>query len=180
MSAFVASVTTYTVLLTLAAAFVGHARRPGTLRIALHEHGLVPAPGQAAATVTVLEGLLGAVLVAAVIGSSVALLAGGLAGAAVLFSSYGGYGWYVVASGRAGPCGCGRAEVPMSGWVVGRTLALAVLAVTGLALSGSVVMLAERGWQLVAALLAAATFGTLLGHLPAAMHQPAASQGAPR
>jgi hypothetical protein len=180
MSAFVASLATYTVLLTLTAACVGHVRRPPALRAALAAHGLVPAPALAAVTVTVLEGTLGAVLVVAVAGGSAALLAGGLAGAAALFSIYGGYGCYVVARGRAGPCGCGRVEVPMSGWVVGRTFALAVLAVTGLALAGSVVPLTGHGSQLAVALLAAATFGTLLGHLPAAMHHAGAGQGTGR
>jgi hypothetical protein len=172
MPAFVASLAAYTVLLTLVAACVGHVRRPGALPAALHAHGVVPAPAPAAAAVTVLEGLLGAVLVTAVLSGSRALLVLGLAGAATVFAGYGGYGWYVVASGRAGPCGCGRVEVPMSGWVVGRTFSLAALSVVGLALSGSVVTLAERGPELLVAVLAAATFGALLGHLPAAMHEP--------
>lgn len=173
MAEFVAGVGTYVVLLLLTAACVGHARRPDELPSALREHGVVPAvaAGAVGLAVTVTEGVLVILLLAGLFGPE-GLLAAGLAGSAVVFAGYGGYGWFVVTSGRSGPCGCAGAETPMSMWVVGRALALAGLSLVALMWSESVIALVEPGSDLVIVLLGAATFGALLWFLPAAMRDP--------
>lgn len=173
MAEFVAGVGTYVVLFLLVAACVGHARRPDDLPSALRAHGVVPvaATGAIGLTVTVAEGALAVLLLAGLFGSE-GPLAAGLAGGAVVFAGFGGYGWFVVASGRSGPCGCAGAETPMSMWVVGRALALAGLSLVALIWSESVIPLVEPGSDLVIVLLGAATFGALLWFLPAAMRDP--------
>lgn len=173
MAEFVAGVATYVVLFLLIAACVGHVRRPDDLPSALRAHGVVP-PGSAGAAglaVTVTEGVLVVLLLAGLFGSG-GLLALGLAGGAVVFAGYGGYGWFVVATGRSGPCGCAGAEMPMSMWVVGRALALAGFSLVALMWSESVTPPSQLGSGLVIVLLGAATFGTLLWFLPAAMRDP--------
>lgn len=180
MLEFAAGVATYVVVMTLATAAIGHARRPDDLHAALRMHGVLP-PAAANAigrAVTVTEVVLGVALIAGVAGRG-GLLVAALAGSAALFAGYGGYGWFVVATGRSGPCGCGGADTPMSGWVAGRALALAALAVGALAghlLGGpaTVTPLGEFGPRLAVVLLAAGTFSALLWSLPAAMREPEA------
>lgn len=174
MSTFAASVGAYTVLTALVLAGVDRAGRPRTLPEALASHRVLPATlvRLTATVVTVAEVGLAAALVAGLAGAE-ELLPVALAGSGVLFTGYAGYAWYVIATGRSGPCGCGRAEVPMSGWVVGRALVLATLAFGPLALGpGAVLGLAAPEAGLLLVLLAAATFGVLLHHLPAALHEP--------
>lgn len=159
MLAFPAGVAAYVVLLVLVLAVVERLRAPGALPSALIAHRILPryAVRPVAFAVTAAE----AVLAVGTLLSPVALVA-----AAVLFAGYGGYGWYVIATGHSGPCGCGGAEVPMDRWVVGRAFALTALAAFAAA-AYDPVPFDER---LLVTLLAAATIGTLLWHLPAAMH----------
>lgn len=173
MAEFVAGVSTYVVLFLLAAACVGHARRPDDLPSALRAHGVVPAPatGVVGLAVTVAEGALVVLLLAGVLGSA-GLLVAGLAGSAAIFAGYGGYGWFVVSTGRSGPCGCAGAEMPMSMWVVGRALTLAGLSLVALVWSELVIPLSRPGSDLVIVLLGAGTFGALLWFLPVAMRDP--------
>lgn len=174
MAGFVAGMATYVVALMLVAGAAGHLRRPDDLPAALRAHGVVPAPAVATAAraVTFVELGLAVALLAGLTGST-GLLVAGLSGAGVLFAGYGGYGWFVVATGRGGPCGCGTAATPMSGWVAGRALALAALAGIGAASSGSdVILLTGAGARLALVLLAAGTFAALLWALPAAMRDP--------
>ena len=62
--------------------------------------------------------------------------------------------------------------MPMSMWVVGRALALAGLSLVAVMWSESVTPPSQLGSGLVIMLLGAATFGTLLWFLPAAMRDP--------
>lgn len=173
MSALVAGVAAYTVLLTLLLACGEHLSRPAALSAALAAHRVVPAPSAVAAVVVAAEGLLGVAGVVALLRDDGGRLLGVvLAGSAALLATYAGYGWYVRSAGRAVPCGCSRVEVPMTGWVVARASTLAGLALLGSLLSGAVVPLGRAGTALAVVLLAAATFTALLAHLPAAMHDP--------
>jgi hypothetical protein len=173
VSVLAAGVAAYTVLATLLVACAAHLSRPSALARALAAHRVLPAPALTAAEVTAAEGLLGgAGCVALVTSGRETLLAAALAGAAVLLALFAGYGWYVLATGRTGPCGCSRAELPMTGWVVARAFALAALALLGFLLAGSVPPLHRLDAELTVVLLAAATFSCLLWQLPAAMAQP--------
>lgn len=172
MSALLASVAAHTVVLTLLVATVEHLSRPTALARALAAHRVVPAPGPVAVAVVAAEGLLaGTGLVAlhadAGRGARVAVLLG----SAVLLGLYAGYGRHLLSTGRGGPCGCSRLELPTTGPVVARSAVLAGLALVGLAGSGSIVGWSSGGTDLAVVLLAAATFTTLLWHLPAALHQ---------
>lgn len=177
MSALVASVAAYTVLLTLLLAGGEHLSKPATLSTALAAHRVLPAPSAVAAVVIAAEGLLGAAGVVALLRDDGGrLLAVVLAGSAALLATYAGYAGRVRSTGRAVPCGCSRLEQPMTGWVVARAATLAGLALAGSLLSGAVVPLGRPGTSLTIVLLAAATFTALLAHLPAAMHDPTPDQ----
>ncbi|MFI5488497.1 MauE/DoxX family redox-associated membrane protein [Micromonospora echinaurantiaca] len=176
MSALVAGVGAYTVLLTLLLAAGEHLSKPAALSAALAAQRVVPAPSVVAAAVIAAEGLLGLAGVAALLRDGGPLLGLVLAGGAALFATYAGYGWYVRSTGRTVPCGCSRVEQPMTGWVVARAAVLAGLALTGSLLSGAVVPLGRPDTVLLIVLLAAATFTALLAHLPAAMHDPTPDQ----
>jgi hypothetical protein len=180
VSALLASVAAYTVLLTLLVACGEHLSKPAALSTALAAHRVVPAPSMIAALVIATEGLLGAAGVGALLGDGGRLLSAVLAGSAGLLAAYGSYGLYVRSTGRAVPCGCSRVELPMTGWVVARAFTLAGFALVGSLLSGSVVPVGRTGTQLTIVLLAAATFTALLMHLPAAMHDPTRDQPSAR
>lgn len=171
MAEFAAGLSSYVVLLTLLAAAVGHIRRPDEVPAALRAHGVVPeaAAGPIGFAVAVAEVMLSVALLAGVLGSG-GLLVAGLAGSVVVFAGFAGYGWFVVATERSGPCGCAGANTPASGWTAGRAAALAALAACGLAWSGSVAGLADAGARLAVVLLAAGTFAVLLWFLPVAMY----------
>ena len=168
MLAFPAGVAAYVVLLVLVLAVAGLVRRPGALPAALIAHRILPryAVRPAAFAVTAAEVVLAAVLLAGLVRASGPPQAG-LTAAAVLFAGYGGYGWRVTARGHGGPCGCGGADVPMGRWVTVRAFTLAALA--GFAAAAHDAVPARFGSPLLLVLLAAATIGTLLWHLPAAM-----------
>jgi hypothetical protein len=173
MSALVSSVAAYTVLFVLLVACAAHLSRPGSLRRAVAAHGLLPA-SPVAAVVTIGEGVLGGAGIAAlIVGGGGTVLTASMAGSVVLFVLFGCYGWYVRSTGRGGPCGCSRSELPMTGWVVARAFALAGSALVGLLFAGSVRPADLPGAALTVVLLAAATFAGLLWQLPAAMHDPA-------
>lgn len=165
---FPVSVAAYVVLIVLALAVAERVVAPRALPAALVAHGVVPrrAAGPLAAAVTVAEAAL---LVLGVLMGPRVLFA-----AALLFAAYGAYAWYVTASDRGGPCGCGGADVPMDHWVTGRAGVLATLAVLGAAGGDHVLPLRDVDSRLVVVLLAAATIGILLWHLPAAMDVDAA------
>ncbi|WBB80525.1 hypothetical protein O7606_03820 [Micromonospora sp. WMMD882] len=173
VSALLASVAAYTVTLTLLVATAEHLSRPAALPRALAAHRVLPAPTLTAAVVVTAEALLaGAGVVALATDDPRPRVAVGLAGAA-LFGLYAGYGRHLVRTGRAGPCGCSRLELPTSGWVVARAGILAGLALVGAVRPGSIVGWPTPDADLAVVLLAAATFTALLWHLPAAMRQPA-------
>jgi hypothetical protein len=177
VSALVASVAAYTVLLTLLVACSEHLSKPAALSTALAVHRVVPAPSAVAALVIATEGLLGAAGVVALLRDGGGRLLGAvLAGTAALLATYAGYALYVRSTGRAVPCGCSRVEVPMSGWVVVCASTLAGIALVGSLLAGAVVPVGRAGTELTIVLLAAATFTALLAHLPAAMHDPTRNQ----
>ncbi|HEX5597260.1 MAG TPA: MauE/DoxX family redox-associated membrane protein [Micromonosporaceae bacterium] len=181
MSALMASVAAYTVLLTLLVAGGEHLSKPAALSTALAAHRVVPAPSTVAAVVIAAEGLLGAAgLLALLRDDGGRLLGAVLAGSAALLTTYAVYGLYVRSTGRTVPCGCSRVELPMTGWVVARAFTLAGMALVGSLLSGAVVPLGQAGTSLTIVLLAAAAFAALLAHLPAAMHDPAPDQPAVR
>jgi len=163
---FPVSVAAYAVLVVLGIAVAERVVAPRALPAALVAHGVVPrrAAGPLAVAVTAAEA--GLLVLALVTGPVV------LAAAALLFAVYGGYAWHVTTSGRGGPCGCGGADVPMDHWITGRACVLAVLAAVASAAGDSVLPLARFDSRLVVVLLAAATIGILLWHLPAAMARP--------
>jgi hypothetical protein len=170
---FPVSVAVCTVLVVLVIAVAERVVAPRALGTALAAHGVVPprAAGPLAAAVTAAEAVLAAALLAGL------LLPGGPhplvpACAAVLFAAYAGYAWHVTASGRGGPCGCGGADVPMDHWVTGRAVALAALAATGAVGHDAVLSVADVDAEVLVVLLASATIGVLLWHLPAAMARP--------
>ena len=174
MSALVAGVAAYTVLLTLLLACAEHLSKPAALTTALAAHRVVAKPSAVAAVIIAAEGLLGAAGIVALFRDDGGRLLGMvLAGSAALLITYAAYGRYVRSTGRSVPCGCFRVEMPMTGWVVARAATLGALAVTGSLLSGAVGVVGRSGTALTIVLLAAATFTTLLMHLPAAMHDPA-------
>ena len=177
MSALVAGVAAYTVLLTLLIACGEHLSKPAALPAALTAHRVVPAPSAVAALVVATEGLLGAAGVVALLRDDGGRLLGAvLAASSALLAGYAAYGQYVRSTGRAVPCGCSRVELPMTGWVVARAGALAGMALVGSLLSEAVVPVGRTGTSLAIVLLAAATFTALLAHLPAAMHDPTPDQ----
>lgn len=180
MSALLASVAAYTVLFTMLVACAEHLAEPAALSRALVAHWVIPAaPRAVAAAVIACEGLLGAAGIVTLLGDGGGPLVAALAGSCALLALYGCYGLYLRSTGRAGPCGCSRLELPMTGWVVARAFVLAGLALVALAGSGSIVALTGAGPTLAIVLPAAATFTLLLWHLPAAMHQaPAVHQTA--
>jgi len=170
----VAGVSAYTVLSTLCIASAAHLSRPSALSRALTAHRVVPVPLVVAAVVIASEGLLGGAGAAALVqGDGQELLTAALAGSVVLLVLFGSYGWYVTATGRDGPCGCSRAPLPMTGWVVARAFALAGLALVALVLADSVAPITRPDAVVIVVLLAAATFTCLLWQLPVAMYDPA-------
>jgi hypothetical protein len=173
MSALLASVATYTVVFTLLVAVAEHLSRPAALGRALTAHGVLPAPATVAVLVVAAEGVLAGAGIVALRADGSGLRVAVLLGSAALFGLYAGYGRHVMSTGRSGPCGCSRLELPMTGWVVARAAVLTGLALVGLSLSGSVVGWGRTDAALAVVLLAAATFTTLLWHLPSAMYQPA-------
>ncbi|MFI6822716.1 MauE/DoxX family redox-associated membrane protein [Micromonospora sp. NPDC050187] len=180
MSALLAGVAAYTVVFTMLAATAEHLSRPAALGRALAAHRVFPTPAPVAVLVIVSEGLLaGTGIVALRDDSGRGLLVAFLLGSATLLGLYAGYGRHVMATGRGGPCGCSRLELPMTGWVVARAAILAGLALVGLALSGSVTPWGRADATLAVVLLAAATFAALLWHLPAAMTHPAEAAARP-
>ncbi|KAB1162289.1 MauE/DoxX family redox-associated membrane protein [Micromonospora sp. DT46] len=174
MSGLLAGVATYTVLFTLLVSTAEHLSRPAALARALAAHRVLPAPVAVAVVAIAGEGLLaGAGIVALLHPAGERLLVAVLVGSGALLALYAGYGLYVRSTGRAGSCGCSRVELPMTGWVVARAAILAGLALLALSLSGSIVAPDRADAALAVVLLAAATFTTLLWHLPAAMYEPA-------
>ncbi|BCL12302.1 MauE/DoxX family redox-associated membrane protein [Micromonospora sagamiensis] len=174
MGVLLASVSTYTVVFTLLAATAEHLSRPGALARAVAAHRVLPAPAAVAGLVVAAEGILAGTGIVALHGDDHrALRVTFLLGGAALLGLYAGYGHHLLSTGRTGPCGCSRLELPMTGWVVARAAVLAGLALTGLAGSGSVVGWDRTDASLAVVLLASATFATLLWHLPSAMHHPA-------
>ncbi|HEY6740153.1 MAG TPA: MauE/DoxX family redox-associated membrane protein [Actinopolymorphaceae bacterium] len=147
-------------------------RQVARLSDALRAHGIVPtrAVSVVAGSVLTVEAAIVATGVVGAVDGRPRLLSGALLGATVLFTFYAAYGAYVVGSGRTGPCGCSaHADVPMSAWVVGRSLLLAVMALVGLL---GVPLRPLTGAELGLVLIAAATFTTLSWQLPAAMQPP--------
>lgn len=176
MSGLLGSVATYTVLFTLLVASVEHLSRPAALAGALAAHRVLPAPVPVAVLVVASEALLaGTGIVALLRDGGGSLLTAALAGSFALLGLYAGYGLHLMSTGRTGPCGCSRVELPMTGWVVARAAALAGLALVGILLSGSVVAPERTGTPLAVVLLASVTFTALLWHLPAAMYDPTAA-----
>ncbi|WP_416906102.1 MauE/DoxX family redox-associated membrane protein [Micromonospora echinospora] len=174
MSALLASVATYTVVFTLLAATAEHLSQPGALARALAAHRVVAAPGPVAVLVIAAEGVLaGTGVVALRAEGDRGLRTAVLLGSAMLLGLYAAYGLHLRSTGRGGPCGCSRLELPMTGWVVARAAVLAGLALVGLSLSGSVVGWERADASLAVVLLASATFATLLWHVPSAMYYPA-------
>ncbi|MGN9766422.1 MauE/DoxX family redox-associated membrane protein [Micromonospora sp. SD12] len=174
MSVLLAGVAAYTVLFTLLVSTAEHLSRPAALAGALAAHRILPAPAALAAVAIVGEAVLaGAGIVALLRPGGEGLLVGVLAGSAALLALYAGYGLLVRSTGRAGPCGCSRVELPMTGWVVARAAVLAGLALVALSLSDSIVAPHRADAALAVVLLASATFTALLWHLPAAMNDPA-------
>jgi hypothetical protein len=180
MTTLLASVAAAAVLLTALAGCAAHLARPAALPAALRAHRLLPgaAVPTAAVAAPAAEGLLGAVGTAALFTGQRTALTLVLAAGAALFTCYAAYSRAALAHAPAGaPCGCaGRQALPLSGWVAGRALALAVLAAAGALLAGPVAAAPPSGAaERTVVLLAAVGCTVLVWSLPAAMHQPAAA-----
>ncbi|WP_049565301.1 MauE/DoxX family redox-associated membrane protein [Streptomyces sp. SBT349] len=175
MTTLLGAVTTGVVLLVLLAGCAAHLSRPAALPAALAAHRVLPARAVplAAGAVTLAEGLLGAAGTAALLGRHRLGLTVVLAAAAALFTCYALYTRHTLATGRGGPCGCSRAEVPLSGWVVGRAWAFALLALGGALVATGPGTPPEGAAEATTAALAALTFAALLWVLPTAMAQQA-------
>ncbi|SOD64367.1 hypothetical protein SAMN06297387_11691 [Streptomyces zhaozhouensis] len=178
MTPLLAAVATGVTLLALLAGCAAHLSRPRTLPDALTAHGLLPrrAVVPAARAVTAAEGLLVLAGTTALLTSERALLAAVLTTATALFTSYALYTRRALAHGRGGPCGCSRAEVPLSGWVVGRAWAFAASALLGAALAAGSAAPPEGAARWAVAALAASALTALLWTLPAAMVSPDAGR----
>jgi hypothetical protein len=172
-----AGVAASTVAFILLIAFAEHLLSPRSLPAALAAHATVPRRlvRPLAAAVTAAEGALALALVAAVVaGASRAVLTGVLAAAGALLAVYAAYTYRLLrtAGGRAVPCGCSRADTPISGWVVLRAGGPAALALlTGLR-ADAVVTPAESAAWFAEASIAGAVFAVLLWVLPEAMIDP--------
>jgi hypothetical protein len=172
-----AGVATATVAFILLIAFVEHLLSPRSLPAALAAHATVPRrlARPLAVAVTAAEGALGLALAAAVVAdASPAVLTGLLAASGALLAGYAAYTYRLLrtAGGRSVPCGCSRADTPVSGWVVLRAGAPAALALlTGLR-AEAVVTPAESAAWFAQASIAGAVFAVLLWVLPEAMIDP--------
>lgn len=182
MITLLGAVATAVVLLVLLAGCAAHLTRPAALPNALHAHAVVPerAVRLAAGTVVLAEGLLGATGAAALLGRQRPTLAAVLVASAVLFTCYALYTRHALSTGRGGPCGCSRTDVPLSGWVVGRAWAFAALALGAAALVAGPGTPPSGPAEVATVALVALTFSVLLWVLPAAMTQPGASVPAVR
>lgn len=171
MTTLLGSVAAYAVVFVLLVAAVGHLASPTTLTRAVTAHGVFRWPVGVATAVTLIEiGLAVAGIVAMSVQSAGWLRLLVLGAGAVLFGSYSGYSQRVRRTRPDAPCGCSRHDLPVTGWVVIRGYLLAGTACLGAVTSDSVLTLDQSGLSLGVVLLAAATFGVLLWHLPAAMY----------
>lgn len=182
MITLLGTVATAVVLLILLAGCAAHLTRPTALPDALHAHGVLPerAVRLAAGATVLAEGLLGAAGTAALLGRQRPALAAVLGASAVLFTCYALYTRHALATGRGGPCGCSRADVPLSGWVVGRAWTFAALALGAAVLVAGPATPPTGPAEVATATLVALAFAVLLWVLPAAMTQPGASVTAVR
>lgn len=179
MTTLLGSVAAYTVIFVLLVAAVGHLASPGALSRAVTAQGVSNSPVVLTVAVIVAETGLAVAGIVAVSVESVGWLRYLVLGtSAMLFASYSGYSQRVRRSRPDAPCGCSRHDLPATGWVVIRGYLLAGIACLGAVTSDSVLTLDQPGFSLAIALLAAATFGVLLWHLPAAMYNPVASTDA--
>ncbi|SEG80445.1 hypothetical protein SAMN04489712_11382 [Thermomonospora echinospora] len=172
-----AGVAAATVAFVLLIAFAEHLLSPRSLPAALIAHGTVPRRlvRPLAGAVTAVEGALAAALVAAVvIDAPRAVLTGILAAAGVVLASYAAYTHRLLrtAGGRAVPCGCSRADTPVSGWVVLRAGVPAALALLTALRADAVVTPAESAVRFAEASIPGLVFAVLLWVLPEAMIDP--------
>ncbi|UED87821.1 MauE/DoxX family redox-associated membrane protein [Streptomyces profundus] len=176
MSTLIGAVATGVILLVLVAGCAAHLSRPTALPDALRAHRMLPARAVplAARAVTLAEGLLGLGLAAALLGRHRLGLATALAASGALFVCYALYARHILATGRGGPCGCSRAEVPMSDWIVGRAWTFALLALGAAPLVAGPARPPDGAAETATAALAALTLAALLWVLPTAMAGPAA------
>lgn len=181
MTTFLAPVAAGTVLLSLLTGCAAHVAGPGALRAALRVHRVLPrrAVPFVAAAVPVAEGVLGAAGLAALTGGSRTGFVLVMAASAALFGTYAGYLRYVLSTGRGGPCGCSRSDIPVSGRAAGRALVYTLLAAVGALLAESAVPLLTDPAELITVMLASLTFTVLLWVLPLALHNPAAGERSP-
>lgn len=166
------------IFLTLLLSCASHLRRPARLPYALRRHETVPRPvaSPLALAVVVAEGVLGGTGGLATVSAAPLPLRLAAAGAAVLFTGYGLYGWHVLRRGRDRPpvpCGCAGSRTPLSGVIVTRAAALAGAAV--LVAAGAEYAASPRGPGFAVTLLAGAAFAALLWQLPAALFDPSAT-----
>jgi methylamine utilization protein MauE len=173
VSQVLTSVAANAVCFVLLIACAEHLRTPRALPAALAAHKTVPGRfvRPLSLAVTTLEGLLGVVIGLLILTEgSARVLTATLAAAAALFTVYTAYTWRLV--GRAVPCGCSRTDALISGWVVVRAAALAVLAAGAAIGAQSVVAPPESAARFAEVAIAGAAFAVLLWVLPEAMLDP--------
>lgn len=171
------TVATAVVLLVLLTGCAAHLSRPSALPDALRAHRTLPVRVVriVAGLVTAAEGVLGVAGVASLLGGHRLALTATLTAAVALFTCYALYTRHTLAGGRGGPCGCSRTELPLSGWVVARAWAFALLALVAAVFTAAAPGGAPRGVaDITVTALTTVTFAALLWVLPAAMAQPAA------
>jgi hypothetical protein len=159
-----AGIAVITVPLVLLVSFAGHVLRPAGLPRALRAHHTLPAAliAPAAVMTALAEAAVGTLIL-------IGFARPALAAACALLTLYALYGSYVLRNRPSVPCGCaGSGDTPLTGWVVVRAAALAVLALAGAVWTAPF----PQGSRLAITLLAGAVFAVLLWTLPLALHDP--------
>lgn len=173
MSELVAGAAAITAACILLASATEHLWRPTALPRALRAHRIVPGllVVPAAAGVVLAEGAVGGATAAAALSGDAALLRTAASGAALLSVGYLAYGWAVRRARPRAACGCTATTTPVTGWVLARAGACALLAAPSAAWPQAATALA--GPRLAVAVLAGTAFAVLVRELPTALFDPA-------
>jgi hypothetical protein len=188
MITFLASLSAYVVISTLAVAGVTHGVRPHDFKEALATHGMWPSRALQPLAV-----FISAVEITIAVAAALALIDGegrggpaaSFAAAAVLFFTYSVYAGYLVRHRPHARCGCSTSGLtPTNVWVVTRAAVLTVLAATAYLASGSILASGGDGADLAIVALASGAIGVALWYLPDALvNHPAGTplqQGVPQ
>jgi hypothetical protein len=169
-----ASIFALTVFLVLLVAGLFHVVHRARFRQVLHEHRVVPTrlTGWVGAAIAGAEVSIGGVGVAATILAEGEVQPFAFA-AGALFAAFTAYTAAVlVMRGAAAPCGCARADYPVSVWVVLRAAALALAAIAAAAAPHLSAVAAMPFAEAAIVVTAAVTLSTLAWAFPDALADP--------